>query len=641
MQSHSQNKFLLIILILIFGYSTAFAVQSERIISFKSDILIHDDGSMTAAETIRVMAQKDKIKRGIYRTFPTTYRDRFGKTIKVDFNVVQVLRDGHAESFHIGQESNGVKVYMGKENVFLNPGEYTYTLTYHTNRQLGYFDNFDELYWNVTGNDWDFTIEHASATVTLPTNATVMDISGYTGYKGDQGQNYSYTQLSDQVTFTTTRPLKPKQGLTIAVSWPKGYVPVPTTMDRVGFIFNDNPNTMAGMIGLIVLLIYYTAVWSQVGKDPERGTIIPLFSPPVGMSPAAARYIMKMGYSNRVFAAAIVNIAVKGYLNIDEDNGKFTLFLTDKNTSTLTAGEHRIAKLLFAGNNSIVLKQENHNKIKKAIQSLKNYLKFEIEKIHFARNSTYIIPGIVISILSLIALIICAPQMAVAIFITVWLSIWSIGVVALSMNTIAIWRSALTSKGGMGGVKIIGALFMTAFLLPFIAGEIFGLGVFSLAVSVPGVIVFIALIAVNILFYQLLKAPTLYGRQVMDKLDGFKMYMEYAEEDRLNFFHPPDKSPELFEKYLPFAIALGVENAWSNKFTSVLQQAAKENSYSPRWYSGPHHHIAHGFIGLASSLGSSFSSAIASSSTAPGSSSGSGGGGSSGGGGGGGGGGGW
>ncbi len=125
---------------------------------------------------------------------------------------------------------------------------------------------------------------------------------------------------------------------------------------------------------------------------------------------------------------------------------------------------------------------------------------------------------------------------------------------------------------------------------------------------------------------------------MMDRIEGFKLYLAVAEKDRLEAFHPPETTPELFEKYLPFALALDVENQWGERFESVLVQAGRDRQYRPGWYSG-HGWRHHGIGGLGSSLGGSFSNAIASSATAPGSTPG--GGGFPGGGGGGGGGGGW
>jgi uncharacterized membrane protein YgcG len=136
-------------------------------------------------------------------------------------------------------------------------------------------------------------------------------------------------------------------------------------------------------------------------------------------------------------------------------------------------------------------------------------------------------------------------------------------------------------------------------------------------------------------------APTREGRAVLDRIAGFRHYLSVAEEDRLDALHPPEKTPELFERYLPYAIALEVENDWASRFTSVLAAAAASGGSQPMgWYSGssdPWNDPG----GFADSVGGSLASSISSASTAPGSSGGSGGGGSSGGGGGGGGGGGW
>jgi len=146
----------------------------------------------------------------------------------------------------------------------------------------------------------------------------------------------------------------------------------------------------------------------------------------------------------------------------------------------------------------------------------------------------------------------------------------------------------------------------------------------------------------NAWFYQLLKQPTREGRKVMDQIEGFRMYLATAEGETIAAAKAPAKTPELFEKYLPYALALGVENRWAEQFEDVLAAAASDpqRGYRPSWYHGSH--IGAFSAGaLAGSIGNSFSSALSSAATPPGSSSGSGGGGSSGGGGGGGGGGGW
>lgn len=143
--------------------------------------------------------------------------------------------------------------------------------------------------------------------------------------------------------------------------------------------------------------------------------------------------------------------------------------------------------------------------------------------------------------------------------------------------------------------------------------------------------------ALNVWFYRLLKRPTVGGRKVMDQVEGFGMYLCTAEQSQLEFAHPPERTPELFEKYLPYALALDVENTWAESFSDVLARAGEGGQpYTPTWYRGVGWSTL-GAAGFASATASSLTGALSSAGTAPGSSSGFGGGGSSGGGGGGGG----
>jgi uncharacterized membrane protein len=180
-------------------------------------------------------------------------------------------------------------------------------------------------------------------------------------------------------------------------------------------------------------------------------------------------------------------------------------------------------------------------------------------------------------------------------------------------------------------------------LLPTVLGSVIAFVVLAVAELVnPAVVAVFALNGLmQALFLVLLKSPTRRGRILMDELDGFELYLKVAEKDDLNIQHPPELTPELFERYLPFAIALGVENDWAEQFASVLSRMdrAERAAYSPHWYRGDFN--PHRLSGFVKDVGSGFSTAIASAATPPGSSSGSGGGGFSGGGGGGGGGGGW
>ncbi len=617
----------------------------ERIISFDSEITINEDASMIVTEQIKVYAAGQNIQRGIYRDFPTEYKDQYGNNVVITFEILEISRDGNSEDYHTEDVSNGIRVYFGSSDYFLPVGEYTYSIKYETNRQLGYFEKFDELYWNVTGDGWDFLIEKATATVNLPAPVSGDDLKlyGYTGLSGFNGSNYTYEVISsDRIVFTTTNMLNPNEGLTISVQWPKGLVYEPTQTERVGYFIQDNLQIVFGLVGIVALIFYYLIIWLRVGKDPTKGLVIPLYEPPDNMSPASVRFVSEMGYDNKIFTSTIVSLAVKGYLKIEEDESDYRLVKGNGSKKSLTTDEqtvlHKLGFKSDSGRQELELKQKNHSILQGAIKALKNSLKNSYEKNYFYTNRKYFFIGLAISILILLISIIGGSGEQV--FILIWISFWSMGVAALLFAVFNAWKGVLNK--GRGKVTALGgAIFITLFSIPFIIGEIVGF-YFLAEVSSPLMIIVIGIIAlVNIVFYNLLKAPTLLGRKIMDKIEGFRMYLGVAEKDRLYSVKEPERTPELFESFLPYALALNVENQWAERFSDILSSIGKEStSYNPGWYTGAAWSTL-GATGFATSLSGSLSSTISSSSTAPGSSSGGGGGGSSGGGGGGGGGGGW
>eukprot|EP01035_Chromulina_nebulosa_P051950 gene51950-biopygen36749 len=160
------------------------AGAGEVIRDYHADITVNADATLEVTETIRVNAEGDQIRRGIFRDFPLYAQDENGLRRKVDFDLIAVERDGAPEPFHTESISGGIRIYTGSADVFLRPGEYVYTITYRTGRQIRYFDDHDELYWNVTGTGWMFAIERASAAVQLPDSAEPTQTTVFTGAMG-------------------------------------------------------------------------------------------------------------------------------------------------------------------------------------------------------------------------------------------------------------------------------------------------------------------------------------------------------------------------------------------------------------------------------------------------------------------------
>lgn len=600
----------------------------ETITDFSSRILIEPGGGLTVIETITVVAAGQQIKRGIYRDFPTRYMDRLGKTVRVGYDILHIKRDGRPSPHHTEKLKNGIRIYVGDQNVILQPGTHLYEIAYRTDRQLGFFDDFDELYWNVTGNAWAFPIERVQATIELPPRTDVLRWAAYTGISGARGKDFRFERDElDNPRFITTRVLKPGEGLTIAVAWPSGFVERPAFFRRLIYFLSDYRSAVVSVLTVLVVLGYFLAAWRRVGKDPPKGTIIPQFAPPGDFSPASVRYIMQMGYDRKAFAAAILNMAVKGYLTITEDAGnRFTLQRTESKDTVLSKGERAAAVKLFQSQDRLALANSNHKVIGAADKALKASLSSEYEKVYFLKNKNYFIPGIALTILAVVIQALSARDAAGALFMTVWLSGWTVGCAFLGLMVYTAWASRNIGR----------ALFMSLFAVPFFLGEMMGIKLFVETAGLAAAATLVLLAVVNILFYQLLKAPTRAGRRLMDALEGFRMYLFVAEQDRLELLNPPERTPELFEKLLPYALALGVEQQWNERFADVLAQAERETTYRPGWYSG-----SSSLGNLGSTLGGAFAGAVSASTRAPGSSSGSGGGGFSGGGRGGGGGGGW
>ena len=633
---------------LLFAF-VASALAQEQILSYDTDIKVDGDGSMLVRETIRVHAEGRQIRHGIYRDFPTEYKDPLGVVTRVPFDIVSVKRDGAEEPYHTGTWRQGVRIYIGGRFGSLPPGDHTYELTYTTARQIRFFDDHDELYWNVTGNEWAFPIEHATARVMLPASIPrrLVETYAYTGPRGYTGRDFKATLEGDgSYFFETTRPFGVHEGMTIVCWWDKGYMQPPTDEQKRAWFVADNQGILYALFGLALVLAYQIVTWSRVGKDPRPGTIVPLYMPPPELSPAGMRELVKMGFDNKAFAACIVGLAAKKYLTINKDAlDQYTLTKSNdsRTFSALTSEEQLVATRLFARSGNVLLNVVNRDVISESVKALKQSLSTRMERVYFVRNGRYLIPSVLLSIVTLVIAVLNAnaEMQPVGLFMLLWLGGWSFGVAALSYQVFNLWKGVLKGSGNTA-LKSGGALFMTLFALPFVAGELFGLYALSKATSVITVLVFGALVASNFVYHELLKAPTHMGRELLDKVQGFKMFLAATEGDQIKRMAPVNWNADTFNRYLPYAIALDVEQEWSGKFSqAVVAATASADASGTRSmaYSGG---IADAFIvgGFAGSLGDALTGAIASSSASP-ASSGAGGGGSSGGGSGGGGGGGW
>ncbi|MBL8908892.1 MAG: DUF2207 domain-containing protein, partial [Rhizobiales bacterium] len=381
---------------MLFVAASATALAYERITLFSSEVTVNPDSSLTVRETIDVNAEGNVIKRGIFRDIPTTYSDGHGTRFRVGLEVESVTRDGRDEPYSVLDISNGKRIRIGNPDVFLTVGPHRYVITYRTTRQIAFLENYDELYWNVTGNDWQFPIDRAIAIVNLPAGTRILQSAAYTGPQGARGTDFRViTQAPGRYEAETTRTLAPGEGFTIAVGFPKGILTPPTASEEAGAFVSDNAGIVAAILGVLAVLGYYLYAWNAVGRDPPKGVIIPLFSPPTGMGPAGARYVTKQGFDDRGFAAALVGLAVKGWLKIwDEEDGFSVTKLTEKG-QPMTQAEAALFRAIPAGTTD--LKKENHVKVRAMRNALEGALKKEHEGAAFMRNAKWFWIGIAVS----------------------------------------------------------------------------------------------------------------------------------------------------------------------------------------------------------------------------------------------------
>ena len=611
----------------------------RQVLSYRSEITVHRNTNMAVHETITVSVPGAPLHNEIYRDILTNYDDRFGNAYAIHFEVTSLEHDGQPEAYSLRKIENGLRVYMGKGGAELQAGTHTYDLAYTVDREIGMFPDHDELYWNVTGNGWRLPIEKAGVTVHLvggiAREAILLD--AYTGAPGAVGIDYKASvDRQSNATVETTRPLGPHEGLTLVVRWPKGFVRPPTEEEKHQYFMEDHQAQLIGLLGLLVALIYYAAAWFLAGLDPTRGEIHPESEPPRGLSPAAIRYAWRRAFDQKTMVADLVDLAVKKRLAILEDlAGAFILGVLPSTPTPAGAGrgcgERRPPKIiadqklvlhrLFAAGDTIRLQPAHHAMVGGALEALHHHLRSRSERSYLWANRRYLIPGLLISLATVArcGFSIQGGQGLLVFFLTLGLLPLSLACLTLVFLAAASWRNALSDPYFAPVARKL-AVRTSVICLPLLLGEVAGLLILAWAASTELVMILMFLIAINYVFHILLKAPNRCGRALMNQIEGFRMSLTSTEQDPQEAAAILPTTPEVFEKFLPYAIAFNVEKVWGEKSAAALAQAGpkRTSAYPPHWYTGPGWNPLTAST-FASWLGISFSSALSSSMLPPGS----------------------
>ncbi|WP_240232485.1 DUF2207 domain-containing protein [Devosia lacusdianchii] len=619
------------------------AAAREEIRGYTSDIVIAVDGSATVTETIEVTAEGNEIRRGIYRDIPVILLSSDGGKVRPRLEVTNVQRDGQAETYRVERMGDFQRIWIGDPERYVDRGPHRYVITYTMDRVARSFADHDEIYWNATGNYWIFPILNARATVRLPDGAVITQLAGYTGVVGSTEQAVATKRTSDTTaTFRSSRALGAGEGMTIAVAFNKGIIAFPTGFAAFTERLSDLREVILPVLAALLAIAYNALAWFRVGRDPEKGVIIPLFHPPKGFSPPLVHYVHKWGFEKSGWTAltsAIFDLGVKGLVTIDNAAGSLRLKMTGKQPEeALPAGEKIVFDYLSTRPTTVIDKTNGPEWAKRRGE-FTAAIETENRALWFRNNTGYSVFGFLLAVALLGAMV----------FSSLLDPGWLVASVFAGIM--------LASVGGLARKMLAGQLIFRAIIILWIfimAINFFGLAIdtfTSAAINVASISA-ISIVVITIVFAVVMRAPTVQGRKVMDQIDGFKLYIETAEKERLNMESEPPMTVSRFERILPYAIALGVEKPWSDHFDAELARNAVSDAssgYSPSWYHGS----TGSFSQSASNVTSAVSAAAASmtaamvaaqpvqSSSSGFSSGGGGGGGSSGGGGGGGGGGGW
>jgi uncharacterized membrane protein YgcG len=512
----------------------AFA-REWHITHYASNVTVAQDGSMTVREHLVVEFSGDY--HGIYRDIPIEYPGPHGTNYELFLKVTGVTDPlGHKLKYD-SSTRNGyrhLKIYIPGASDSTKTVEIDYTVL----NAIRWFDGYDELYWNVTGNDWPVPIDQAMAIILFPPNALGnLRAQAFTGMYGSAAQDASVVVNGNVVHIQTNDPLSMREGLTADVMISKGILNEPSKLTFAVWFVRSNTIVLLPLWALIVMFFF----WWTKGRDPKADTsVAPMYEPPAGMTPAEVGSLVDDAVHPRDITSTLVDLAIKGYIKLEETESKTFVFshrdytfhsLKDPGAWTpdvLEAHERVMLNHLFRNGLTQVRLSELRNHFYTAIPTIKEDILAELRS-----KGMYSVD----------------PDSAHA-------------------------------------YVVVGVL-LTA--IPFVAAQLLGWGDI---LSSPGLLILSAVIALIIvfLFARIMTAKSLKGVRTKIEILGLQEFINRVDADRLK------RMPlNTFEKILPYAMALGIENRWAKAFEGIVQDP-------PTWYVGPTPYVGFNPIFFATSM---------------------------------------
>jgi uncharacterized membrane protein YgcG len=548
----NRSRFYVLVLLLFVFLPSHLLAQGKhlRILKFDSQITVTPDAKAAVTENITLQFQGGPW-HGVYRTIPVEYVGPSGLNYSLFLDVKNITDgNGNKLKFESSRERQNRKL-----KIFIPDADnstQTIIIDYVVSDALRFFDDYDEFYWNVTGDLWDIPIDAASAHIVLPSAASNIRANVFTGSFRSKGREATAEVVGTGVDVTTTAPLGIHEGLTVAVAFDKGAVHEPTAADELSLYLRSN---WAFLVPIIAFFLMFWLWWTK-GRDPRLRPITAQYEPPDKLTPGEAGTLVDNSVVMRDITASIVDLAVRGYLVIEEQQKDHLLGLTHSKEyvfhlkksqaewSALQPHEQALLSGLFSGGNAgdSVSLSDLHNRFYTSLPGIKSDIFASlVNRGYYKRRPDSVRSGYL-----------------------------GFGVV---MGVILVFGGNVIARNlGMAPTSFVVAGILTGAI-------ICGFGWF-------------------------MPAHTQTGARALEGVLGFEDFLNHVEADR---FNRTIKTPEMFEKFLPFAMALGVEKNWSNAFKNIYTQP-------PQWYQGsfgPGFYPAM-FVGSLNSMSSVAGSAMAS-----------------------------
>jgi hypothetical protein len=530
---------LCLFLVVFLAASSTAQVHNWRITDFNDTISIAPDGTVLVSEKITLAFVGEW--HGIHRTIPIEYPGSQGTNYTLFLKIINVTdENGNKLKYDSSKSgtSRDLKIYIPDAV----DATRVVNLDYSVRNGVRFFgsnnDSYAEFYWNVTGNDWPVPIDHASAFVALPENAAGgLRAQAFTGAYGSKESEVSAEVKGADVVFETTRALPMRGGLTIDIYVPQGVIKPPSSFAKLFWFLGSNPIVFLPLLTFAVMF----GLWYSVGRDPDPGvSVAPQYEPPKGMSPAEAGTLIDDTIHPRDITSTIIDLAVRGYLKIEKTEERLASFLvlhTDYLFTLLKPREQWGPDL--TPHERVMLENIFPGVAETRLSSLKN------------RFYT-VIPIVREDIMS---------------------TLKSKGIYTLDPES-------------ANGYSIVAGVTIAILV---IAVQI--LGWMNLFYSIP-LVIGSALVSVLIwwLFARQMTAKTVTGARTRIAVLGFQEFMNRVDSDRIKRM-PPDT----FEKFLPYAMALGVEHHWAQAFDGIIKDA-------PSWYVSPNRSVSFSPLFFSSSM---------------------------------------